>query len=49
MGIVVGRKLSPDGECLTLELKERATITNDVNAKMKKYIVLADTTFKERQ
>ena len=37
-----------NGECLTSQLVYRATVTNAVNKDMKKYIGLADTTFKER-
>ena len=38
-----------NGECLTSQFVYRATVTNAVNEEMKKYIGLADTTFKERQ
>ena len=37
-----------NGECLTSQLVYRVTVTNVVNEDMKKYIGLADTTFKER-
>ena len=37
-----------NGECLTSQLVYRATVTNAVNEDMKKYIDLADITFKER-
>ena len=37
-----------NGECLTSQLVYRATVTNAVNEYLKKYIGLADTTFKER-
>ena len=37
-----------NGECLTSQLVYRATVTNAVNEDMKKYIGLADITFKER-
>ena len=36
-----------NGECLTSQHVYRATVTNAVNEDMKKYIGLADTTFKE--
>ena len=36
-----------NGECLTPQLVHRATTINAVNEDMKKYIGLADTTFKE--
>ena len=35
------------GECLTSQLVYRAIVTNAVNESMKKYIRLADNTFKE--
>ena len=37
-----------NGECLASQLVYRATVTNAVNEDIKKYISLADTTFKER-
>ena len=37
-----------NGECLTPQLVYIATVNNAVNEDMKKYIGLADTTFKER-
>ena len=37
-----------NGECLASQVVYRATVTNAVNEDMKKYIGLADTTFKER-
>ena len=39
---------SLNGECLTSQLVYRVTVTNAVNEDIKKYIGLADTTFKER-
>ena len=38
-----------NGECLTSQLMYRANATNAVNEDMKKYIGLANSTFKERQ
>ena len=37
-----------NGESLTSQLVYRVTVTNAINEDMKKYIHLADTTFKER-
>ena len=37
-----------NGECLTSQLLYRAMFTNAVNEDIKKYIGLADTTFKEK-
>ena len=37
-----------NGECLTSKLVYRVTVTNAINEDIKKYIRLADTTFKER-
>ena len=37
-----------NGECLTSQLVYRATANNAVHEDIKKYIVLVDTTFKER-
>ena len=50
MDVIVGKiKSCPlNGECLTSHLVYRASVTNAVNEDMKKYIGLADTTFKER-
>ena len=39
---------SLNGECLTSQLVYRAMVTNAVHEDMKKYIGLAETTFKEK-
>ena len=41
-------KCTLNGECHTSKLGYKATVTNAVHEDMKKYIDLADTTFKER-
>ena len=49
MDVIVGKKkVVPKMECLTLQLVYREAVTNAVDEDMKKYIDLADTTFKGR-